>query len=326
MHFRLSIFMLFIVALILCVPAYAGNNVNITAEFGTEALDGSTQYELKFTVPSDTLLEYGHSRLKYPFTLYLAGATIGAEYRGFDANLGFWSDYTYDKSHIMKDFDWGTTSSNEYIQIAIGHSIPHPRMHYFEFDFGYNFKIKNLGVRPFVRYSYYRSEFTMDSLAQFTYYDFEHHRILDQVDTTYESSAVSVLYYEQNLHLPMVGTSLDISALSGRLEMSANLGFSYFAYVRDLDRHLIRRDSLQASNSGWGGPAYLLELGGKFNIYQRLWINALAGYRDYEISTGGTQHTVNVQSGESQTVTGIDTQVRGLMRRYRISFTYMFGK
>jgi hypothetical protein len=262
----------------------AGTDVNVTAKYGTEALSGFTQYELKFTMyQEDQLLIYGHSRLRFPFTTYFTGGIIGAEYQGFDANFGYWSDYSYDKSLIMEDFDWLTSTTNDFTQLAIGYTMPHPKMHYFHFDVGYNFRIKNLGVRPFFEYTKYHSEFTMDDLTQFWYYNTETGEPIDPPQELFVSG--EVLYYEQDLQLPMVGSNFNFSLLNGKLEMFSNLGFSFFSHVKDFDDHLVRDDSLTAENSGSGGSAYLMELGAGFNIFQGLWINAKAGYRQYNIDT-----------------------------------------
>jgi len=309
-------------------PIYAqsGSDLNISAQFGTEALDGFTQYELKFIMSQDDQLTvYGHSRLKFPFTSYFAGGALGAEYHGFDGHFGFWTNYSHDESHIMTDLDWLTTSNNEYIQLAIGKTMIKPKMYFFGADFGYNFHIGRLGIRPFFKYSYYHSEFTMRNLTQYWYYNTDTDEPINPPQVIHISG--DVLFYRQNLQLPIIGSSFNFAPLEDRLELFTNLGATFLAAVSDSDQHLIRDDSLTAKNTGDFGLGILAELGARYNIYHGLWINAEFGYSDYRINTNGSQRTVSITpEGEviPQVVNGIDTQVRGLMRRYKITFSYEF--
>ena len=87
---------------------------------------------------------------------------------------------------------------------------------------------------------------------------------------------------------------------------------------------MVRADSLEAWNSGDGGSAIMLGLGERLNIFGSFWLNMNFSYKDYSIDTKGRQRTWDEESGEYLLATGIDTNVSGVMRNFKVTISYMF--
>ncbi|MBD3218153.1 MAG: hypothetical protein GF310_07745 [candidate division Zixibacteria bacterium] len=304
--------------------ALMGSDLEISTEFGTERREGFTQYQIRFlALDEDDLQIFGNSRLKFPFTSYFSGGSLNAEYAGFSASFGYWQEYRSSKDEVMEDFDWLTSSQNDDIRLAYGTTTPDPEIYYFQIGLGYDFKYRMLEFGPFFEYTKFHSEFTMTDLDQLWFYDLNNGTEYDPPrDTMLEGE---VLYYEQDLHLPIFGADVEMAVIPGKVGLKTRFGVSPFASVDDYDNHIVRSDSLEAWNSGDGGTAWLFELGGRFEVFDGLWLKGRFGYSDYSINTTGTQRVISDETGEPVVASGIDSQVRGVMRNFRVSISYLFG-
>jgi hypothetical protein len=311
-----------------------GSDLEVSFDFGTEILDGFTQYELVFLWASeDNSLVYGHSKLVYPITSYLTGGDIRVGLRGFTAGFGYWDQYRADKSTKMEDFDWLTSNEGEYQQLAYGVTTPSPDIYYWQIDFGYKLKFQKVWFKPFFKYIKYHSEFIMTDLDQTWYMD---PKTLEEYDPPRQFKLEGqVLYYEQDLRLPLLGMEFGLNALSDKLEVFTSLGATLVASVDDYDDHIVRTDSLEAWNTGNNGNALQMELGARLNVFNSFWLNMDFGYKDYNIDTRGKQRTYLLDDNDElvydefgnlieQFATGIDTQVSGVMRNFRVTLSYMF--
>ena len=298
---------------------------DLSVEFGTERREGFTQYQIRFlTLEEENLQIFGNSRLKFPFSSYLSGGNVYAEYMGFSASVGYWQEYRSSKDETMDDFDWLSSNLGDYILLAHGRTTPSTDMYYYQFGLGYDFKIKSLEFGPFFEYTKFHSEFTMTDLNQLWFYNLDNGTEYDPpLDTMIEGE---VLYYEQDLHIPLLGANFGIAAIPEKLIFNTKLGISPFVSVDDYDDHIIRQDSLEAWNSGDGGTAWVLELGAAVGIFDGLWINGEFGYSDYSVSTLATQRMISEDTGEYVVASGISSQVRGVMRNFKVGISYFFGR
>jgi outer membrane protease len=310
-----------------------GPDLEISFDFGTEILDGFTQYELKFLwAVEDLYIVYGHSKLVYPFTVYLTGGDIQASLKGFTAGFGYWAQI-YDDSSVMEDFDWLTSNEAEYLLLAYGATTPNPDIYCWQINLGYKLEFPKVWFRPFFKYMKYHSELIMTDLDQTWYVNTETGEEYDPPQQ-FEIEG-QVLYYEQDLRLPLIGMEFGLTGLSDKLEVFTSLGASLIASVDDYDDHIVRTDSLEAWNSGSNGNALLFEIGGKLNVFSSFWLNLNLGYKDFSIDTRGKQRTylldddgelVRDEHGNliEQIASGIDTQVSGVMRNLRVTLSYIF--
>ncbi|HEQ97949.1 MAG TPA: hypothetical protein ENO22_01255 [candidate division Zixibacteria bacterium] len=298
--------------------------LDVSVEFGSERREGFTQYQIKFlTVEEEDLQIFGNSRLKFPFTSYFSGGYVHAEYMGFCASAGYWQEYRSSKDDRMEDFDWLSSNLGDYIPLAYGRTTPDTDMYYLQFRLEYEFRVKSIEFGPFVDYTKLHSEFMLTDLSQFWYYDLQNGTEYDPPrDTMVEGE---VLYYEQDLHMPLFGADFGITAIPEKLKLNTKLGVSPFVSVDDYDDHIIRADSLEAWNSGDGGTSWLFELGAAVGIFDGLWISGEFGYNDYSVNTLGTQRLISDDTGEYVVASGINSQVRGVMRKFRFSISYLFG-
>ena len=312
--------------LLAAIPLQAfsfGPDLEVSFDFGAQIVDGFTQYELEFLWRTeDNYQVYGHSRLKYPITSYLTGGDIQMSLKGFNAGFGYWGQFRADKSTRMEDFDWLTSSEDEYLPLAYGATKPSPDIYYWQINFGYRFEFSKAWLKPFFKYIKYHSEIIMTDLDQTWYMNPETGQEYDPPQQFQLEGMV--LYYEQDLRLPLLGVEFGLAALSEKLEIFTSLGASLLASVDDYDDHVVRADSLKAWNEGNNGNALLMELGGRLNIFGSLWLNLNFGYKDYKIDTAGRQQTWDEETGEFLNAYGIDTEVRGVMRNFKVTISYLF--
>ena len=313
-----------VATLLFCwLPVFAKFSPEITVSVGNEIIDGFTQYELQFVVLSDGYYQaYGNSRLKYPFHNTFAGGVVEIRYQGFALNFGIWGDYKATKDETMEDFDWISSTEDDYIQLAYGVTTPTTVMSYYEANLRYDFKFSKFQLGPFIKYSKYHSEFVMNDLDQIWYIDLE---TGEELDPPSEFSVPgNVLYYEQDLKLPIIGMNFEVNSLFDRLDLFTSVGISPFTSVEDYDDHVIRQDSLESWNSGEGGNGLLFELGAKVNLFSSAWLTASYAYTDYSIECEFRQHYFDEEIDNWRTVISDGTQVRGVMRKIKASISYVF--
>jgi len=162
----------------------------------------------------------------------------------------------------------------------------------------------------------------MTDLDQTWYYDLNND--LDYDPPQQFELEGQVLYYEQDLKMPMFGADFGLTAIPERFELYSSLGFSMMVSVEDYDDHIVRDDSLDAWNDGDGGKAFFGALGGSVNVYKSFWVNADFSYQEYSVDTDGRQTTWDENTGEFTTIDGLDTHVKGLMRNARVTISYRF--
>ncbi len=297
---------------------------SMSTNFGNLWFDGFTQYELDFLLDDqgETRI-FGHSRLKFPINSYLSGGNLIFDYLGFRASFGFWGEYRSTRDEKMVDVDWLTSDLGDRIDVAFGTTTPFIDMYILEFDIRYNFQVKNFRLGPFFRYSRYHSEFSMYDLDQTWYYDLTNGRELDPPIDTFVDGRV--LYYEQDLDLPIFGGDIGFTTDEELYYANLILGYSPLARVEDYDDHVIRQDSLEAWNSGTGGEILFLELGGSINVFETFWLNFNFHYNQYSIKAAGRQRTVDPHTQEVNIATGIPVEVRGVMRKVTTSISYLFN-
>jgi hypothetical protein len=319
-----------LIACLIILPAIimaadTDSDLELTVVIGSDIIDGFTQYELQF-LRVDSLLnltgETAHSRLRCPFSAYLGGAQVKIEFRDFYGSLAYYKQYNENNSDPMQDWDWVTTADDSQLW-AYGVTDPDPDLRYWQFDVGYEFINGKNKFRPFFRYTFYHSEFLMTGLEQITYYNFDTGEEYESPDTSLVLDSVSVLYYEQDLKIPFFGAEIESSVLGEKTLLSIELAYSPFTAVDDYDNHLIRTDSLEAWNSGDFGTTLHLKIGARINISSSLWINAAFAYEDYIINTEGTQ--TFIRDDERVRATGVNTEVRGIMRHFKLSMSYLFN-
>jgi hypothetical protein len=322
LRFTASVVLLILLAAMPLQAFSFGPDLEISFDFGTEILDGFTQYELEFLwAAEDYYLVYGHSKLVYPIASYLTGGDIQVGLKGFTAGFGYWGQFCYDSTK-MEDFDWLTSNEGEYLLLAFGATKPSPDMYYWQINFGYKLEFPKVWLRPFFKYIKYHSEFIMTDLDQTWYVNPE---TLEEYDPPQQFELEGqVLYYEQDLRLPLVGVEFGLTALSKKLEVFTSLGATLVASVDDYDDHIVRADSLEAWNAGSNGNALLMELGGRLNVFSSFWLSMNFGYKDYSIDTEGRQRTWDEETGQYLNAYGIDTQVSGVMRNFRVTLSYIF--
>jgi len=162
----------------------------------------------------------------------------------------------------------------------------------------------------------------MNDLDQIWYVDLE---TGEELDPPSEFSVPGyVLYYEQDLKLPIIGINFGVNSLFDRVDLFTSLGISPFTSVEDYDDHVIRQDSLESWNSGEGGNGFLFELGAKVNLFSSAWLKASYAYTDYSIECQFRQRYIDEEIDGWRTVISDGTQVRGLMRKIKASFSYVF--
>jgi hypothetical protein len=302
----------------------ADDNFRLNAEIGSQKISGFTQYSLQFPIYQEGYYEVnGNSRLKYPLSNYLSGGHFSLTYKGWNANFGYWGSFRYSSSKSMQDWDWISSNMGEQIDLAYGTADPHPRMHYYQMGIRYDFKTKLVKFGPFIKYSKYHSEFNVSDLTQFWYVDLENGNELNPPHDT--MIAGRVLYYEQDLKIPIFGVNFGVETRSGQFEFFTALGISPFVAVDDYDDHLLREDSLEAWNSGSGGNGFLFEFGSRANLVGNFWLDARFYFEDYKIDTKGTQRTYDFEIESHIRVIGIDTEVKGVMRKFQLTASYFWG-
>ena len=315
-----------IVAMMLfCVrPGMAEFSPEIDLAVGNEIIDGFTQYELKFVLVSESNYKaYGNSRLKYPFHNSFSGGELQISEFGLAFNFGYWQDYKASKDETMMDFDWITSTENQYILLAYGETTPNTEIYYYTAGLKYDIKFLGMEFGPFFDYHKYHSEFIMNDLHQLWYIDTETGEDLDPPwDTTI---AGNVLYYEQDLKMPIMGINFGVSSLMDRVDIFSKIGFTWFASVDDFDDHVIRTDSLESRNSGDEGEVFLFELSTKVDILESLALIGTFSYLDYNINCQITQRYIDEEIEDWVTATARGAQVRGVMRKFNVSVAYMFN-
>lgn len=288
---------------------------------GNQIFTGFTQYELNFLwFTEDYFKAFGHSRLKFPYTVFMAGGSSEISYKNFTAEFGYWGSYHSNKKPNMEDFDWITSNFGEIIQLAYGKSTPYPTLNNYNIGVNYNFRFKNVRMGPYFDYAKYHSEFLAVDLEQTWFYDLEY---FIEFEPPVESSVPGqVLYYEQDLTIPMIGLNFDYITNSQKFEVETSIGYTFFASVEDYDDHIIREDSLEAWNSGDGGQGLKIDVVVRWNVFNSLWLSGSFGYQDYNINTTGRQRSINRETEQWETFTGLGTQVRGVMRKFKALVTY----
>lgn len=311
------------IILVSSISAEAKFAPEISVYLGNEIIDGFTQYEIKFTILSDGYFQaYGNSRLKFPFNNYFSGGILEVGYGGLSVNVGIWQDYKASMNEKMEDFDWISSTDDDYIQLAYGITTPTTSMNYYELNVRYDFDFSKIKIGPFLKYSKHHLEFIANDLEQYWYVDLETGDEIDPPD--FATVPGTVLYYEQDLKLPILGINFEYKSLWNKIDLFTSVGISPFTGVDDYDDHVIRHDSLESRSSGGGGNGFLFEIGSRINVINNFWLSANYSYTDFSIDALTTQRYIDEEMDKWITVIGINSQVRGLMRKMKVTISYLF--